>query len=234
MMRYITIWSDGSLRNVAENDIEAPNAQIIVRDYTFETKIDTRSSAFLYTYTEIGFGLKITSNLNAIFSYKHLFTFTDELDGISLNARKDKLIYLSSGLSWYFGYPERTNQEIIAAKVAQQLHMEDDDEDGVPDVSDWCPRTPKGWEVDINGCPLDDDGDGVPNKLDKEPNTPKGSLVNKQGVTITDEEIEVMYLLQTGEMGSHPNFNEYKAKYPELFELYFGKEVIKRTETISE
>jgi hypothetical protein len=227
-------WSDGTIRNVAEDDVEAPNAQVVYRDYIFESKIDTRSNMFLYSYTELGVGLKITSNLNALFSYKHIFTFTDELDGISLNGKKDKLIYLSVGLSWYFGYPERTNQEIIAAKVAQQLHLEDEDEDGVPDVNDLCPRTPKGWEVDVNGCLLDDDGDGVPNKLDKEPNTPIGNIVNKYGVTITDEEIEVMYLLQVGEMTGHPNFNDFKNKYPDLFEMYFGKEVIKRTETISE
>jgi hypothetical protein len=227
-------WSDGTIRSEAEDAVEAPNAHVVYRDYVFESKIDTRSNVFLYSYTEIGFGLKITSNLNALFSYKHIFTFTDELDGISLNGRKDKLIYLNAGLSWYFGYPERTNQEIIAAKVAQQLHLEDEDEDGVPDIHDFCPRTPKGWEVDEKGCPLDDDGDGVPNKLDKEPNTPKGNMVNKYGVTITDEEIEVRYLLQTGEMSGHPNFNDYKSKYPELFELYYGKVVIIRTETISE
>jgi hypothetical protein len=227
-------WSDGTLRNVDENDIEAANSELIYRDYAFETTINTRSNFFLYSYTEVGFGLKITTNLNALFSYKHLFTFTDELDGISLNNKKDKLIYLSAGMAWYFGFPERTNQEIIAAKVAQQLHMEDEDEDGVPDVNDFCPRTPKGWEVDEKGCPLDDDGDGVPNKLDKERNTPKGNLVNKNGVTITEEEIEVMYLLQTGQMSAHPNFQEYKNKYPDLFELFYGKEVIKRTETISE
>lgn len=227
-------WSDGTIRNVAENDLDASNAQIIYRNYDFETKIQTQKNGFLYTYFELGFGLKITTNLNAQFSYKHNFTFTDEIDGISMNNRKDKFIFLSAGLNWYFGKPERTNAEIIQAKVAEQIHLEDMDEDGVPDINDFCPRTPKGWEVDSKGCPLDDDEDGVPNKLDKEANTPKGNMVNKEGVTITEEELEVIYLLQSGEMDGHPNYQQYKAKYPKLFKLFYGEEVIQKTETISE
>lgn len=227
-------WSDGTIRNVAENDLDAQNSEFIYRDYDFETEIQTQQNGFLYSYFELGFGLKITSNLNAQFSYKHNFTFSDELDGVSLNNKKDKFIYLSAGLNWYFGSPERTNTEILQEKAAEKIHLEDLDEDGVPDINDFCPRTPRGWEVDSKGCPLDDDGDGVPNKLDKEANTQKGNLVNKEGVTITEEELEVIYLLQSGEMDSHPNYQLYKTKYPKLFNLFYGEEVIQKTETISE
>jgi hypothetical protein len=227
-------WTDGTLRNVAENDLDAQNSNFIYRDYNFETEIQTQNNGFLYSYFEFGFGLKITSNLNAQFSYKHNFAFSDELDGLSLNNKKDKFIYLSAGLNWYFGKPERTNLEILQEKEAEKIHLEDLDDDGVPDINDFCARTPRGWEVDSKGCPLDDDGDGVPNKLDKEASTPKGNLVNKEGVSVTEEELEVMYLLQSGEMGSHPNYQQYKIKYPKLFILFYGEEVIQKTETISE
>jgi hypothetical protein len=227
-------WSDGTIRNNAETDLDAANAEIIYRNYDFETTIETENKGFLYSYFELGFGLKITSNLNAQFVYKHNFAFSDQLDGISTNSKKDKFVYLSAGMLWYFGLPERTNSEILQAKAAEKIHLEDLDDDGVPDVNDFCAKTPRGWEVDNKGCPLDDDGDGVPNKLDKEANTAKGSLINKEGVTVTEEELEVMYLLQSGEMDSHPNYQEYKKKYPKLFFLFYGEEVIQKTESISE
>lgn len=227
-------WSDGTIRNNSETDLDAANAELIYRNYDFETTIETENKGFLYSFFELGFGLKITSNLNAQFVYKHNFAFSDQIDGISTNSRKDKYIYLSAGMLWYFGLPERTNSEILQAKAAEKIHLEDLDDDGVPDVNDFCAKTPRGWEVDTKGCPLDDDGDGVPNKLDKEANTAKGSLINKEGVTVTEEELEVMYLLQSGEMDAHPNYQEYKKKYPKLFFLFYGEEVIQKTESISE
>jgi OmpA-OmpF porin, OOP family len=57
----------------------------------------------------------------------------------------------------------------------------DADGDGVPDYLDKCPNTAKGVKVDSQGCPLDSDGDGVPDYLDKCPNTPKGATVNDRG-----------------------------------------------------
>ena len=57
----------------------------------------------------------------------------------------------------------------------------DSDGDGVPDYRDKCPDTPKGVEVDSDGCPLDSDGDGVLNHQDKCPDTPAGVKVDKDG-----------------------------------------------------
>lgn len=61
----------------------------------------------------------------------------------------------------------------------------DSDNDGVYDNVDKCPNTPAGVEVDVNGCPIDSDHDGVPNYLDKCPNTPKGVVVDKNGCPMT-------------------------------------------------
>jgi OOP family OmpA-OmpF porin len=57
----------------------------------------------------------------------------------------------------------------------------DSDGDGVPDYLDQCPRTPRGAAVDSTGCPLDSDGDGVPDYKDQCPGTPKGATVNAVG-----------------------------------------------------
>lgn len=79
---------------------------------------------------------------------------------------------------------------------------EDDDGDGVPNVRDLEPKTPKGalvnWQGrtilpnDTTNAPsldpqdfLDDDGDGVANVRDLEPNTPKGAIVNWQGKAVS-------------------------------------------------
>ncbi len=51
-------------------------------------------------------------------------------------------------------------------------HKQDKDRDGVKDLKDICPDTPRGVEVDEHGCPLDTDGDKVPDYLDKCPGTP--------------------------------------------------------------
>ncbi|MES1944848.1 OmpA/MotB [Salinisphaera sp. PC39] len=63
----------------------------------------------------------------------------------------------------------------------------DSDGDGVPDIHDECPNTPKGAAVDSKGCPLDSDGDGVPDYKDKCPNTPKGVQVGPEGCPLDSD-----------------------------------------------
>lgn len=50
----------------------------------------------------------------------------------------------------------------------------DDDNDGVPNDADACPRTAGGIPVDSKGCPKDSDGDGVSDHEDRCPDTPAG------------------------------------------------------------
>ncbi len=50
--------------------------------------------------------------------------------------------------------------------------LPDEDNDGITDQFDKCPKTPKGVAVDAHGCPLDTDGDGVPDYKDKQLITP--------------------------------------------------------------
>ncbi len=57
----------------------------------------------------------------------------------------------------------------------------DTDIDGVYDSNDQCPTTPKGITVDEMGCPYDRDQDGVQDYLDKCLETPLGAKVDTQG-----------------------------------------------------
>lgn len=74
--------------------------------------------------------------------------------------------HLNVGLTWVFG----------AGRPA------DTDGDGVFDLSDLCPDTPKGALIDQHtGCPWDLDSDGVMEGIDKCAETPRGWPVNEAG-----------------------------------------------------
>ena len=89
----------------------------------------------------------------------------------------------------YNAYDE-TNYRKVNFKA---IDAQDSDNDGVVDILDNCPGTPKGQKVDENGCPYDDDNDGVPNHKDKEKNTKPNAIVNSDGIELSDEELRSMY-----------------------------------------
>lgn len=62
------------------------------------------------------------------------------------------------------------------------IYKVDTDNDGVPDVRDQCPNTPKGAKVDNYGCPVDTDKDGLPDVEDKCPGTPGDADANTQSM----------------------------------------------------
>ncbi len=63
----------------------------------------------------------------------------------------------------------------------------DADKDGVLDASDLCPGTPRGADVDVNGCP-DTDGDGVRDNVDRCGGTPSGTRVDATGCPVKDSD----------------------------------------------
>jgi OOP family OmpA-OmpF porin len=68
----------------------------------------------------------------------------------------------------------------------------DTDRDGVLDMWDECPDTPRGTDVSSSGCPLmdregDADGDRIPDSKDQCPNTPVGAAVNPQGCSLDSD-----------------------------------------------
>ena len=92
------------------------------------------------------------------------------------------------------------------------LDIEDHDRDGVADIVDNCPSTPKGVKVNEFGCPFDSDNDGVPNYLDEDNNTKAGAVVNERGIQLTDEEYHSMY-------------SEYDAASREYAKFYNNSEI---------
>ena len=75
------------------------------------------------------------------------------------------------------------------AQLLQHRPGKDADGDGIPDIRDKCPNTPKGARVDGNGCPKDTDGDGVVDGVDRCPDTPHGAKVDAEGCPLdTDQD----------------------------------------------
>lgn len=70
---------------------------------------------------------------------------------------------------------------LFGVSFVTRTYQPDDDHDGIPNISDRDPHTPKGWPVDSHGRPLDSDGDGVPDGTDEEIHSPSGALVNVRG-----------------------------------------------------
>lgn len=68
----------------------------------------------------------------------------------------------------------------------------DSDGDGVLDIWDECPDTPRGTQVSSSGCPImprgrDSDGDRIPDDRDDCPNTPPGTAVNPRGCSLDSD-----------------------------------------------
>jgi len=115
-----------------------------------------------------------------------------DMDGVSDN--KDKCPNTPSGVAVdKDGCPLDTDGDGVAdyldecptiAGLTSLKGCPDADSDGVADQNDKCPDTPKGWKVDVNGCPLDQDKDGVADAIDKCPDTPAGAVVDKTGCPV--------------------------------------------------
>lgn len=206
--RRYNYWSDGTIRDIAEDAPNAASAVEIQRDYTYESDVRELNRDGFGKYREqafaipvgIGARMDIGHGLDLRIGATMHFTTTDLIDGITAksiderkgNSANDRFLY--SGVS--IGYtipmarkPRKTrfqtplgNEELDAIVLT-----DDEDGDGVKDFADECPGTPAGVQVDAKGCPLDGDGDGVPDYLDDELNSAAGALVDSRGVTITDE-----------------------------------------------
>ena len=68
----------------------------------------------------------------------------------------------------------------------EAFNNSDEDNDGIIDIIDECPHTPKSIKVDLMGCPIDTDKDGVPDHIDQEPNSKNYKYVDEMGRGITD------------------------------------------------
>ena len=201
-------WSDGTIKDMAENDPNADNAVDLVRDYTFESDIREQNFDGFGKYQERTFGIPLELGANfhvgerlkfRVGSSVH-FTFTDLIDGVTSeslgnrigDARNDKMLYTHVAMCYDFNIKSKKKPKVdIIDEDSEKYYKEDvEDADGdlIVDHMDKCPNTPQGVEVDEFGCPLDDDIDGVANSFDDELLSLEGALVDINGVTMTDDD----------------------------------------------
>lgn len=208
-------WSDGSIRNIAENSPNAANAIMVQRDYTYESDLREQNLDGFGKYRErswaipIGIGVQfmIGKRMNFKVGTSLHFTFTDMVDNVSSesvgtrvgDAKNDKYLYSSFSLN--YDLMGKENKKKPEPKLEEDneggyyvMDITDLDKDGVRDFLDHCLNTPAGVKVDGDGCPFDKDNDYVPDFRDDELPTKKGNFVNEKGVALTDADFELMYL----------------------------------------
>ena len=201
-------WSDGSIKDLDENDPNADNAVDLVRDYTYESDIREQNFDGFGKYQErtLGIPLELGANFHVGNKLKFRvgtavhFTFTDLIDGVTNesvgnrigDARNDKLLYTHIAMSYDFNIKSKKKPKFnVIDEDSEQYYREDtidSDGDMVVDHMDRCANTPPGVVVDELGCPLDDDLDGVANSFDDELLSMEGALVDMKGVTMTDDQ----------------------------------------------
>ena len=198
-------WSDGSLMDTPE--FPSGEAFPLYRDYSYETDLRLREQEEfgLGDYSQVAFAFPISLGAHfrissrAFFSLgaSYFYAVSDMLDnvayeGTSIPGNKGNDSFVYSHLSLHFDLfsdPTTRTVELLYADVEfDPLLFDDEDGDFVLDVTDQCPGTPFGVEVDTLGCPLDGDMDGVADYLDLELYTERGAWVDDKGVTLFEEE----------------------------------------------
>jgi len=185
-------WSNGTIHNLAETDTAAASSVIIQRDYKYETQLTDSTSNYSRTTFALPIGLmfklKVSDNIDINVGGTYYMTFTDYIDNFKAG-KNDNYIFANVSLQYNFGKPYDDSDPVYKTVDFSSLDKMDTDEDGVYDIDDRCPGTPKGVKVTGHGCPEDNDEDGVPDYKDKELMTKKGALVDVNGITQTDKMI---------------------------------------------
>jgi hypothetical protein len=210
-------WSDGSIMDVPE--LDPGPALPLYRDYNFETDLRDREKDEFglgnYSQTALAFPATVGSHFRissrAFFSLglSYYYAISDVLDnvaykGTSIQGSKgnDSFFYTHLALHFdLFSDPATRTVELLYAEVEfDESLFDDEDGDFVLDLSDRCPATPYGIEVDSLGCPLDGDMDGVPDYLDLELFSERGAWVDNKGVTVFEEEFQASMELRNNAM----------------------------------
>lgn len=209
-------WDDGTIRDIPQYASNADQAQVLKRDYSYETDMRSQSEN-QQTYNTramtIPVGAGVNLQITDAFSFRmgaelHL-GLSDNVDNISDDNQydsgksgNDHILYSSVGLKYNLRYLKKENHVQSAEGNAIIINIEDQDNDGVADIVDLCPNTPDQTAVTEYGCPWDTDRDGVPDYLDEEMKSEKGAYVNASGVTLTEDEILAMYELFMDSLGT--------------------------------
>ncbi len=204
-------WSDGTIRDIAEDAPNAGDAILLERDHYFESDIRELDLDGFGKYDErswavpvgIGARMRLGGGWDLKLGATMHYTLTDLIDGVTEesmderagDARNDRFLYSSFSVSYAFkaGRGDQRMKNVEPELTPEQIDLlvlnDDEDGDGVTDFNDGWPNTPAGAKVDSQGKPLDStDGDGVADVFDDEPGTAAGAPVNDRGVAIGDEE----------------------------------------------
>lgn len=189
-------WSDGSIRDLPENDPMAASASYITKDYSYESQLTDSATNYsrgtLSIPITLGIKVRFNDNVQARVFASYFLTQSDWIDNIEANGDNDA--FLNTGISLHYTIRKKNPNKISYKDVdMNSIENADTDGDGVKDMDDWCQATPKQVKVDEKGCPLDTDKDRVPDYKDDEPDTEPGALVDDRGVTISDEQINEDY-----------------------------------------
>jgi hypothetical protein len=218
---YYHYWSDGSIRDIAENSPLAASANFIYRDYTYETDLRELNLDNLGKYPErtfsvpIQFGLKMDIGKRVKFrigTSLHL-TMSDLIDNVTEESAgdragtkgKDKFLFTSFALTYDLKLNRGKKGEDEYKWGPEDCIKDtlDEDNDGIADLCDLCQKTPAGVDVDEFGCPIDSDGDRVPDYVDEEDFSPDSSIVDIEGIALTDEDFLDRYLRYTDTTGKY-------------------------------
>lgn len=207
--RYYHYWTDGTIRDIDENAVNAGDAVLLQRDYSYESDVRESNLDGFGKYLErtwaVPVGIGARMDLGGGFDFRmgatmH-FTLTDLVDGVtdaSVDNRKgtagnDRFLFSSFSIGYAVPLEPRAKKVKKTPLSSEELDLlawaGDEDGDGVQDINDKCPYTPAGVPVDAFGCPLDGDADGVADHLDDELNSAPGAAVDARGVTISDEDL---------------------------------------------
>ncbi len=211
--RFYHYWSDGTVRDIAEDAPNAADAVEIHRDYSYESDVRESNPDGFGKYREqtwavpVGVGVKmnLAHGFDARIGATMHFAATDLIDGVTSGSignrkgddRNDRFLFTSFSVGYAISTKPK-QKKYKPSLTPEQMDViafnDDEDGDGVMDWNDRCPHTPPGTPVDAHGCPLDSDGDGVPDHLDDEAGTLPGAPVNARGVTLSDDELLRAYL----------------------------------------
>ncbi|MBS1646936.1 MAG: hypothetical protein JST67_06310 [Bacteroidetes bacterium] len=200
-------WNDGTIRNMAQGSPNSQNAQLLTRDYTYDTDIRQLNQNGYGRYSEnswaipvgLGFTMKAGEHITFRMGATMHFAFTNHIDGVG-STINDKFLGFTAS-AHYDLYSKRKPK--FAGDTLPKSHYDnvdflaldngDEDGDGVKDFDDLCHGTPAGAKVDKNGCPVDDDKDNIPEYRDEEPASAKDAMVNGKGITMNDADFQDWY-----------------------------------------
>ncbi len=134
-------WTDGTIRDLAQNDLNAETAVIVQRDYKYETDLREQNLDGLGKYKQFGLSVpfsaglnfRVSNRVNMKISTTYFLNFTDLIDNVSPsgtgarkgNSAKDNFMF--SGLSFSYAlWSEEPFSSKPSAKTTEKYKLPKD------------------------------------------------------------------------------------------------------------